>query len=68
MRRIAAFIWLLVALCAATLLLLAAPSPPLSAAQNTSQPTLVILGTYATPLKPPPDRHPARRPDAYRHR
>lgn len=62
MRRIAAFIWLLVALCAATLLLLAAPSPPLSAAQNTSQPTLVILGTYATPLKPPPTAIPPAAP------
>jgi len=56
------FLWLLTALCAIGLLFMAAPSAPSSAAQGTAAPTLVIFGTYATPLKPPPTAIPPAAP------
>ncbi|MFQ3536161.1 MAG: LCP family protein [Aggregatilineales bacterium] len=45
-----------------TLLLVAAPSAPSTAAQNTAAPTLVIMGTYATPRQPPPTAIPPAAP------
>jgi LCP family protein required for cell wall assembly len=59
MQRIAPVLWSLAAIGVSALLLLSAP---MSAAQGTLEPTLVIFGTYATPLKPPPTAIPPAAP------
>ncbi|MCS6870696.1 MAG: LCP family protein [Anaerolineae bacterium] len=58
-----ASVWcLFVTSCTIVILLLTAPLALPSAAQDTTAPTLVIFGTYATPLKPPPTAIPPAAP------
>jgi LCP family protein required for cell wall assembly len=61
MRRTAPLLWLSAALCAVIFLSLSFSSTP-SSAQGADQPTPVIFGTYATPLKPPPTAIPPAAP------
>ncbi|MBO9308508.1 MAG: LCP family protein [Chloroflexi bacterium] len=61
MRRIVPLLWLSAALCAMAFLPLSLSIAPLSA-QGANQPTPVIFGTYATPLKPPPTAIPPAAP------